>query len=111
MHSKYPRFVCHDDGTRPCRMPTFPQQFTVQRDAKRLIVQMRSDIMSTMAFVPNTSVQSVSPVGDGTSVVVLKPDANVGAVLAEFESNEGTSSDTSHYDEVHSAPTPSRGLC
>lgn len=70
-----------------------PQQFTVQRDAKRLIVQIRPDIISTMAFVPNSSLQSVASVGDGASVIVLKPDANVNAVLAEIQSNNGTKND------------------
>ncbi len=75
-----------DDGIH-----LFTQGFTVQKNAKRLIVQMRPDAVSTMAYESNPAVSQVLTVSatDGTSVLALAPDADMSAVRAQLENDPG----------------------
>lgn len=105
--AQQPNLEVRHRGMRGIVVATFPQ-FTVQLDAKRLVVQMKTDVMTAQAYEADTSVQSVSPVGDGTLLVILKPDADLAAVRAQFESNAGARWIPS---PAHSSRHHSGGLC
>lgn len=82
----------HPTRCRLSSMSTTTQGFTVQQDAKRLIVKMRPDSVTTMAYDSNPSVAKVLTVNptDGTSVLALAPDADINTVRAQLEGDPGT---------------------